>query len=59
MQVDEHSDDSQYVEDREDDECIVKEGGWPIAYGFYQPTVTAQLDYELQEKLVLPFKLLF
>ena len=26
MQVDEQSDDGQYVEDREDDECVVKEG---------------------------------
>jgi hypothetical protein len=41
MQVDEQSNDSQYVDDREDDECIVKEGGLRIAYGFDQPTVTA------------------
>lgn len=58
MQVDEQSDDSQYVQDREDDECVVKEGGLPITYSFDQPTVTAELGYELQEKLVLPFKLL-
>lgn len=41
MQVDEQSDYSEYVEDREDDECVVKEGGLPIAYAFDQPTVTA------------------
>ena len=41
MQVDEQSDDGQYVEYREDDECVVKEGWLPIAYGFDQPTVTA------------------
>ena len=59
MQIDEQSDDGQYVETREDDEFVVKEGWWPIAYGFDQSTVTAQLGYELQEKLVLPFKLLW
>ena len=40
MQVDEQSNNRQYVDDREDDECIVKEGGLRIAYGFDQPTVT-------------------
>ena len=58
MHVDEESDDRHQVQDREDDQSIEEKGRGAITDSFDQTGITAELNYEVQEKLVLPFKFL-
>lgn len=58
MHVNEESNDGQQVQNCEDNQGIVEKGRLAITNGLDQPGVATYLNYEVQEKLILPFKFL-
>ena len=58
MHIEEQTDDREQIQDCKDYQCIEKESGPAIRNSLDKSTVTAQLRYEIQKKLILPFKFL-